>query len=111
MIGLLPIFLGLGIASLMLTMRLCWVKTGMARNILIPAVISALCAGALYWLYNQLANGAEPQVREQWQMWLGFGALAAVGGPLAGALFALLSRKRVPNGKIVYGAKRPGAHY
>jgi uncharacterized protein involved in cysteine biosynthesis len=108
MIGMVPIFLGLGIASLMVTFQLCWRKSGTLRNVLIPVVISAICAGALYWLYNQLANGAEPQVREQWQLWLGFGVLASVGGPLIGAIFALIARKRVSNGKITYGSGKPG---
>jgi uncharacterized protein involved in cysteine biosynthesis len=108
MIGMVPIFLGLGIASLMTTFQLCWRKPGLGRNIVIPVAVSAICMGALYWLYNQLANGAEPQVREQWQQWMIFGALASVAGPLIGALLALVSRRRVPNGKIVYGRGKPG---
>ncbi|MBX3520924.1 MAG: hypothetical protein KF835_13010 [Xanthobacteraceae bacterium] len=79
--------------GLALTYRLCWARFHLVRDVMVPVVIALLCAAVAYYMYR-LAVIAEPQVRERWTEWLAFGALASVGGPLAGALLALRARRR-----------------
>lgn len=85
---------GAFVASAIATFALLWKRAGVLKTIAAVWGVMLVSVLALTWLFHEFYPAPSPARNAAFVQWFTFGGLAAVGGPVIGALLAWYSRRR-----------------
>lgn len=96
------------IASLIATFALLWKRAGIAKTVAVVSGAILVCGLALAYIFQEIQPASSPARNAMLRDWLMFGGLAALGGPVIGALLAWYTRRRFAQFRAIAGGKPYG---